>query len=158
MWIRMLNIFRNFTQRKILSTEAKPRLTVAFEGWRVSIFSQHLSYYTKCYRNNRQHNVWFQNNQGQLSNCSCSSLFYIFKASIVAGQNLWWTVRAFILRSRYFFMNIIHRQTISPVAKVHHVLGRCLMNKQVILLLMNCFLANHNQFVSWKYNIADYRR
>ena len=128
---------------KITVDRGEAELGVDSGFWGVTSFtfipswSQHLPYYTKCYRNNRQHNIWFQNNPGQLSICSCSSLFYIFKLSIEGGQNILWTVRAFFLRRQYFFRNITHRQTISPVAKVYHVKGRGFMNYQVILLFLS---------------------
>ena len=44
-----------------------------------------------------------------------------------------------------FFRNITRRQVISPVAKIHHVLGRGLLIQRVILFFTKCLSANQNQ-------------
>ena len=38
----------NCHPEKTMSTEAKPRLTLVFEGWQFSMCSQYLLYYTEC--------------------------------------------------------------------------------------------------------------
>ena len=77
----------------------------------------------------------------------CLSLYFVFckfKRFYDATMNLWWTVCAQILRSRYFW-NITRRQEISPVAKFHHLQGRGFMIQRGILMFIKCLSANQNQ-------------
>ena len=79
--------------------------------------------------------VWFQNNPGQVNILNAHTTpvkiygeSYANKFCVV--DILW---------------NITHRQSISPVAKFHHVLGRGFRIQQVILIFIKRLSANQNE-------------
>ena len=58
--------------------------------------------------------------------------------------------RTRIKSAQEIFFNITRRQAILPVANFHHVLGRGLMIRRVILIFIKCFSANQNQLFYMK--------
>ena len=95
------------------------------------------------------HNIWFQNNPGQVNIPACISYSVNWKAHTtpvrIYGEPYTHKFCAVDL-----FWNITHHQAISPDAKFHHVLGPGFMIQWVKLIFVKCLSANQNRLFYMK--------
>ena len=104
------------------------------------------------------------NNKGNLSNCHHEKnnvdrgvhvlfyeMFYMYIQTLIRCQSesMVNCTRIHSAQS-IFFWNITRRQAVSPVAKFHHVLGRCFIIQRVILIFIKCLSVNQNQLFYMK--------
>ena len=134
-WLHERGPWEIVNPRKPMSTGAKPRLTLVFEGSTLRLVSkqsrssEYLCFYFVLRIFKRS---WMRRKWESMVN----------RTSINSAQSI-----------IFKFWNITRRQPISPVATFHRVLGRGFMIQRVVLIFIKCLSAIRINYFTWKYNI-----
>ena len=103
---------------------------------------------------NTLHLVSKQSRPGQVNICGCISYsIYMYSNAHMRQVRIYFGPYAHNYNTINIFLNITHRQAISPVAKFYHLRGHGFLIQLLILIFMKWHIsANRINFFTCKYN------